>query len=76
MFNFQSLNVLYNITKIAYKNKKNRYSNNELRNAYFHPSILHCIIKPWIKNYYSRKIWLKFAEKSNYYNEIRKKYNI
>lgn len=76
IFNEKSLNSLYNITNLAYKNKKYRYSKKELRNAYFHPSILHCIIKPWKKNNYSRKIWLKFAEISNYYNEIRKKYNL
>ena len=77
IFNYDNLNVLYNQTNIYYKNKKYRYSKNELMNAYFHPVILHTIIKPWLsKNNYANKIWLKYAKKTNYYHEICNKYKI
>ena len=76
IFNFNSLKTLYNITKILFKNKKYRYTNKELRNAYLYPTILHCVIKPWRNKNYARKIWLYFAEKTLYYNEIKNIYNI
>jgi len=75
--NISNLNSLYYLTKKAYKKKKKyRYSKKELKNAYFHPSILHCIGKPWKKNNYSRKLWLEFVEKSIFNYEIKKKYNL
>ena len=46
-------------------------------NAYFHPVILHTIIKPWVRrNIYGKTTWLKYAKKTNYYKEICNKYKI
>ena len=49
IFNFYNLKILYKNTKKAYKYKKYKYSNKILKDAYFHPTILHCVIKPWKK---------------------------
>ena len=77
IFNYDNLNILYNQTNIYYKNKKYRYSENELMNAFYHPIILHAIFKPWIRsNKYTKTAWLKYAKKTNYYKEICNKYKI
>ena len=76
IFNYNNLEILYKKTKKGYKYKKFKYSNEQLKNAYFHPTILHCVVKPWKNKNYARKIWLYFAEKTLYYNEIKNKYKI
>ena len=74
IINVENLNILYNKTNKVYRNKKIRYTNNELREAYLYPKILHCGKKPWRKNknIYGKKLWLKYAKKSDYYKEIKK----
>ena len=77
IFNWNDLNMLYHYSNTRYKYKKYRYSENELINAYFHPAILHVVIKPWKKiNNYAKEIWLQYAKKTNYYKEICNKYKI
>ena len=76
IFNYNNLKTLYKKTKNGYKYKKFKYSNEQLKNAYLHPTILHCVIKPWRNKNYERKIWLYFAEKTLYYKEIKNKYKI
>ena len=58
IFNYYNLKTLFKFTNKAYKYKKNRYSNEELKEAYFHPIILHCIIKPWMKKK-KKNLWKK-----------------
>ncbi len=66
VFNYYKLNILLKNADKTYKNKKYKYSHKELRNAYFNPSILHCIMKPWkIK----KNIEPKYC--SNIYKKIR-----
>ena len=75
VFNYQKFKILLKKAKRIYKNKKNKYSHEKLKNAYYHPSILHCTRKPWMnKNNYANKIWLKYAKKNDYFNEIYKYY--
>ena len=81
IFNQYNFKKLYKITKKVYrkKNVQNRYSYKQLKEAYLHPTILHCVIKPWIKKKrknYANKIWLKYANKTNYYKEIINEYKI
>ena len=74
IFNLENLETLFNITNEVYKNKKYRYSKEELAEAYKHPKILHFTKKPWWKKkyIYGKNIWIKYAEKTDYYNEIKK----
>ena len=48
IFNIKNLKSLFEIINKTYKNKKYRYTNEELRLAYFHPKFLHCTFKPWL----------------------------
>ena len=41
IFNMYNLKSLFKFANKTYKNKKYRYTNEELRKAYFHPKILH-----------------------------------
>ena len=77
VFNFNKLKILLDKADKIYKNKKFKYSHEELRKAYFHPSILHYTIKPWKKTQnYAKNIWLEYAKKTDYFNDIIQKYNI
>jgi len=70
MFNFKNIKDLFHFTKnYRYKNK---YSQNELKDAYVHPLILHYVNKPWKrhKNYYKSNLWWEYANKTDYYDEI------
>ena len=74
IFNYKNLKTLYQFTKrYRYKYK---YSKRELKNAYYHPKILHYNkIKPWKeRNNYQLKLWWKYASLTNYYDEINIKY--
>ncbi len=56
---------------------KDHYTDEEITAAYNRPAILHCIWKPW-RNYAfnSRELWLSYAEKTGYLEEIKAKYGI
>ncbi len=74
MFNFKNIKDLFHFTKnYRYKYK---YSQNELKEAYIHPAILHYVNKPWKrhKKYYKYKLWWEYANKTDYYDEICKEY--
>ena len=78
IFNFINLDLLFILTKNAYKDKKYRYSDEELKDAYLNPSILHCVQKPWgrEKNIYGKKIWINYAKETGYYKKIKKIYKL
>ena len=53
-----------------------KYTMKELENAISHPSLIHCVDKPW-RNFSSKTtMWWKYAEKTDYFNEIKEKYLI
>ena len=76
VFNYNSLEILYIATR-TYR-YKHKYSKEELKNAYFNPKILHYNkIKPWkIRNNTQTEIWWEYAKKSNYYEEMCKKFEL
>lgn len=52
-----------------------KYTVNEVKNAIEDPWILHCVSKPWNPNaQYSRDLWLKYAQKTDFFEEIKSKY--
>ena len=57
-------------------NAKNKYSREELGDAFEHPAVLHLTLKPWhSKEAYGADKWWSYAEKTDFYDEITKKYN-
>ena len=78
IFNMPNLKSLFKIANKIYKNKKYRYTNEELRKAYFHPKILHFKYKPWKnkKKIYGKKLWIEYAKKTDYYKIIKKIYKL
>ena len=76
IFDFKNLKTLYRKTrKYRYKYK---YSKRELKNAYYHPKILHYNkIKPWKKrNNFQLKLWWKYASLTDHYEEMNIKYKL
>ena len=56
---------------------KNRYTADEMQEAYENPVILHCVNKPWRKNnVYKENLWWEYAAKTGYLTEIKEKYGI
>ncbi len=54
----------------------NKYTKEEMINALNDLSVLHCIVKPWkFFDIYFADSWWKYAEKTDYYNEIRLAYS-
>lgn len=57
-------------------NAKNKYSREELGEAFEHPAILHLTQKPWkSKEEYGADKWWQYAEKTDFYDEITEKYS-
>lgn len=55
---------------------KDRYTVDEMQDAYENPVILHCICKPWGQGEVNRKsLWWDYAAKTDYFEEIKAKYN-
>ncbi|MBR2734697.1 MAG: glycosyltransferase family 8 protein [Clostridia bacterium] len=58
-------------------NAKNKYSREELAEAFEHPAVLHVTYKPWKSSEeYAGDKWWSYAEKTNFYDEIRQKYSM
>ena len=76
IFNFANLEKAKEYADILKASE--RYTKNELQDAFEHPAILHCIWKPWWNNgnAHNQDLWLQYAAKTDYLNEIRKKYDI
>lgn len=76
IFNFENLKKARDYVGIL-KNK-NKYTIKEMEKALLHPAILHCIWKPWWNNgnAHNQELWLKYAEKTEYFDEIIAKYNL
>lgn len=57
-------------------NAKNKYSREELSEAFEHPAVLHVTHKPWksLEEYGADK-WWSYAEKTDFYGEIKEKYS-
>lgn len=56
---------------------KDRYTESEMQEAYNSPAILHCVHKPWGDfGLHRRDLWLSYAEKTGYLEEIKAKYQI
>lgn len=57
---------------------QNRYTEEEMIAAFEQPVILHCIWKPWWTNGGERnqELWLSYAEKTGYIDEIKAKYGL
>lgn len=71
---FQTTEVAKDYNSIL--NAKNKYSREELGEAFEHPAVLHVTYKPWksVMEYAADK-WWNYAEKTDYYNEILEKYS-
>lgn len=55
---------------------RDRYTADEMQDAYENPVILHCICKPWGQGEANRKsLWWDYAAKTDYFEEIKAKYN-
>ncbi len=55
---------------------RDRYTADEMQDAYENPVILHCICKPWGQGEANRKsLWWEYAAKTDYFEEIKVKYN-
>ena len=62
---------------VAMFNCKEKYSAQEVLEAYKKPVVLHCISKPWkSKEVYGFGEWWSYAKKTDYYDEIVKAYPI
>ena len=75
IFNFHDITLARHYAKglIA----KDRYTESEMQEAYNSPAILHCIHKPWGDyGLHRRDLWLSYAEKTGYIDEIKEKYQI
>lgn len=52
-----------------------KYTVDEVQKAVGDPWILHCVSKPWRPDApYSKDLWLNYAEKTDFYEEIKNKY--
>lgn len=52
-----------------------KYTVNEVKDAAVDPWILHCVSKPWNANAnYSKDLWLEYAEKTDFFEEIKVRY--
>ena len=75
IYNYWSLEEAKSQSKVYRYNRG--YTSDELESAYLNPVILHCISKPWkSKDVYGGKYWWDYAQKTDFYNEIREKYPI
>ena len=76
VFNFATLEKAKEHADILKSSE--RYTKNEMQDAFEHPAILHCIWKPWWNNEsaHNQELWLQYAAKTDYFNEIREKYSI
>lgn len=80
LFNFNTEESAMDYLKNLQSNEK--YSKKELKEAINDPCLFHCaLFKPW-KGYknkdnseYGIRAWWEYAEKTNYFNEIKDKYN-
>ena len=54
-----------------------KYSKREMKEAFNNPTIVHCVKKPWRNPSVNRgNDWWKYAEKTDYFNEIKEIYAI
>lgn len=68
MYNYKNLNELIDLTN-GYRYKFG-YSLDERIEAYFYPSILHYVNKPWKKKVNRFNLWWEYAKKTDFYYEI------
>ena len=74
IYNYPSVNEAK--SKAGKYRLKDGYTEDDLEKAYNSPAVLHCVSKPW-KNVNVRggKAWWDYARKTDFYSEIRKKYD-
>ena len=76
-FNFRDYSAIKRYNED--QDKRYRYSEHEIFEAFYHPVMLHYAgwEKPWIKSKvcYYREYWWLYAKKTDYYDEILKKYD-
>lgn len=55
-----------------------KYTIDEVIDAIKDPWILHCPAKPWVANAsaHTRNLWLQFAQKTDFFEEIKAKYSL
>lgn len=74
IFNFGNVGVARTHANIFLA--KGHYTEDEMQDAYENPVILHCICKPWGQGEANRKsLWWDYAAKTDYFEEIKAKYN-
>ena len=60
-------------TKLKYPNK---YTKEDMNYALNNLSVLHCIVKPWkFFDIYFADSWWEYAQKTDYYDEIKLMYS-
>lgn len=75
IFNFTDMEMVndYSNRLVA----KNKYTKNEILQAYEKPAILHYVYKPWEQNEVNRKdLWWEYAAKTDYFDEIKTYYGL
>lgn len=75
IFNFADMEMVedYSNRLVA----ENRYTKDEILDAYNNPVILHYVYKPWTELESNRKaLWWEYAAKTDYFEEIKAKYNL
>ena len=71
-----SFHRIYNLCNKIYR-YKNKYTEEELIDAYYNPAILHFTAKPWKieKKVFHQDLWWEYAKKTDYFDEIIQNYN-
>lgn len=56
---------------------KDKYSEEDIKDAYDNIVVLHCVSKPWKdRTYLAADKWWEYAKKTDFYSEIKEKYPI
>ena len=75
IFNFADMAMVndYSSRLVA----ENKYTKEEILEAYEKPAILHYVYKPWFQNEVNRKnLWWEYAAKTDYFDEIKAHFGV
>lgn len=75
---FGVLSSVYDFTEKYFKclRSPEKYTKREVKNALSHPSVQHCVRKPWKLVNRHTHLWWKYAKKTDCFKEIKEKYLI